>query len=70
MKSKANRATLVDYIDRFERSACDRFFFVCHSPTGDLSADEVRNHHIWTGDQLADAAVKVGLFDWLVETSA
>ena len=70
VKSKANRATLVDYIDRFERSACDRFFLVCHSPTGDLSADEVRNHHIWTGDQLADAAVKVGLFDWLVETSA
>ena len=69
VKSKANRRTLADYLGRFEQSGCDRFFFVCHSPTGEFLSDGIRNHHIWTGDRLADATVKVGLFDWLVETS-
>ena len=71
IKSKAAQAVLDDYIGRFRRSGTyDRMFFICHSPTGTLSVDDTAGIHIWAGDRLADAAVKVGLFDWLTERSA
>ena len=70
VKSKAGQAVLDDYAGRFRRSgAYDRMFFVCHSPTSALSVDAGAGVPIWTGDQLADAAVKAGLFDWLTERS-
>jgi hypothetical protein len=70
VKSKARQAVLDDYIDRFRSSGIfDRMFFVCHTPEGQLSADDAASVHIWTGERLADAAVKAGLFDWLIEQS-
>ncbi len=71
VKSKAGQAVLDDYIGRFRRSGTyDRMFFVCHSPAGTLSVDDTAGVHIWAGDRLADASVKAGLFDWLVERAA
>lgn len=71
VKSKAAQAVLDDYIGRYRRNGTyDRMFFVCHSPTGNLSLDDPAGVHIWAGDRLADAAVKSGLFDWLAERSA
>jgi len=59
---------LDDYVERYRRSgAYQRLFFVCHSPKGALDAGDGEGLHIWAGDRLADAAVKAGLFDWLVE---
>jgi len=70
VKSKAGQSVLDDYIGRFQRSETyDRMFFVCHSPKGALSVDDDASLHVWTGDRLADAAVKAGLFDWLIERS-
>lgn len=68
VKSKASQAVLDDYVDRFVKSeAYDRMFFVCYSPKGPLSIDDRDNLHVWAGDRLANAAVKAGLFDWLIE---
>lgn len=71
VKSKAGPSVLRDYIDRFRRNGIhDRMFFVCHSPTGAFPAVNESGLHVWAGDRLADAAVKAGLFDWLVERAA
>ena len=71
VKSKASQAVLDDYVDRFMRSEVyDRMFFVCHSPKGPLSIDDREKLHVSAGDRLANASVKAGLFDWLIERSA
>ena len=71
VKSRAGQAVLNDYVDRFRRSGKhDHMFFVCHSPKGPLNVDDGEKLHIWAGDRLADAAVRAGLFDWLMERSA
>ena len=71
VKSKAGPSVLQDYIDRFRRSGdYEHFFFVCHSPKGALSTEGDSRLHVWAGDRLADAAVKAGLFDWLVDRAA
>ena len=68
VKSKASQAVLDDYLDRFRRDgSCQRFFFICHSPKGALSTAEDDRLQIWVGERLADAAVKAGLYDWLIE---
>lgn len=69
VKSQASQAVLDDYLARFRSSGFDRFFFVCHSAKGSLSLPDERNLHLFEGPRLADAAVKNGLFDWLVERS-
>ncbi len=70
VKSKAGQSVLDDYIGRFRRSETyDRMFFVCHTPKGALSVNDDPSLHVWAGDRLADAAVKAGLFDWLIERS-
>ena len=68
VKSRASQAVLDDHIERYRRSGAARTFFVCHSPDGVLSsaADDARVH-VWTGDRLAELAVKSGLYDWLIE---
>lgn len=71
VKSHAGQRVLDDYIGRFRRSgAYDRMFFVCHSPRGVLTTNSDTRLHIWAGERLADAAVREGLFDWLVERTA
>lgn len=69
VKSRAGQGTVDDYLQRFRDSGCDRLFFVCHSPQGVLTMPEEKNLHLFTGKALAMAAVKNGLFDWLIERS-
>jgi len=70
VKSTARQAVLDDYIERFRSNgAFDRMFFVCHSPRGALTANGDARVHVWSGEPLADAAIRAGLFDWLVEQS-
>lgn len=70
VKSRASQTVLEDYIDRFRRSGCDRFFFVCHSPSNSLRLPHgERNLHLLADEKLAATAVQNGLFDWLVERS-
>ncbi len=69
VKSKAGQSVLEDYLARFRRTGYDRFFFVCHSAQGTLSLPSELRLHLFEGERLADAAVKNGLFDWLIERS-
>ena len=69
VKSRASQAILGDYLGRFRASGYDRFFFACHSATGALKLPDEPGLHLFEGHALADAAVKNGLFDWLVERS-
>lgn len=69
VKSKADQAVLDDYLQRYRASGYDRFFFVCHSAKGRLSLPSEPRLHLLEGNSLADAAVKNGLFDWLLERS-
>jgi hypothetical protein len=73
VKSEAGQATLDDYLGRFQRSGYDRFFFVCHSAQGKLTLPDepqlLRRLHLFEGESMAEAAVKNGLYDWLVERS-
>jgi hypothetical protein len=69
VKSAANQSILDDYLDRFRRGGYDRFFFVCHTPQGKLTLPDEPRLHLFEGNRLADAAVKNGLYDWLIERS-
>jgi hypothetical protein len=69
VKSKADQKVLDDYLQRFRAGGYDRFFFVCHSTRGQLRLPPEPRLHLLEGQRLADAAVKNGLFDWLVERS-
>ena len=68
VKSEATQTELDDYIGRFRRGGYDRFFFVCHSGES-LTIPREPRLHLFQGEYLADAAVKNGLYDWLVERS-
>ena len=50
----------------FASSGLPRTFFVCHSPDGALSVGQTAGVHLWTGNHLAEVAVKSGLF-WLMD---
>lgn len=66
VKSSAGQAQFDDYRDRFERDGgADRLFFVCHTETGSMSDPEEPHFHVWTGDRIAEVAIKTGLSDWL-----
>ena len=67
VKSRATQAVLNDHIAHFAASGLDRSFFVCHSPQGSLSVGARTNVHLWTGERLAELAVRSGLFDWLID---
>lgn len=69
VKSRAGQGEVDDYLNRFRNSGYDRFFFVCHSPKGKLSLPAEGGLHLLEGEKLAEAAVKNGLFDWLIERS-
>jgi hypothetical protein len=69
VKSVAGQRELDAYLEKFGRGSWDRMFFVCHTPRGRLRARK-RNVHVWTGDALASAAVRAGLFDWIIQKIA
>jgi hypothetical protein len=72
VKSEADQTTLDDYIKRTDEAGqFDRFFFVCHSPKGNLQAPASRDDiHLWTGRGLAEAIMGTGLHDWVLERIA
>jgi len=70
VKSAADQQLLDNCVAAFEASTqANRFFFVCHSPRGNLSLAprEARPVHLWTSETLAAAAVDQGLTNWLME---
>jgi hypothetical protein len=69
VKSDASQKTLEDYVASTDAAGqFSRFFFVCHSPIGKLAAPEGRdNVHVWTGKKLAEAVLRTGLHDWVLE---
>jgi hypothetical protein len=70
VKSAADQRVLDKCVEAFETSAqASRFFFVCHSPRGNLSLapSEARRVHLWTSATLAAAVVDQGLTNWLIE---
>ncbi len=68
VKSASDQKVLDDYIDRFEADGSyDRFFFLCHSPKGQLDARGRKHVHVWIGEALADAAINAWLVDWLLQ---
>jgi hypothetical protein len=72
VKSTANQRTLDQYIARIdEADRFDRFFFVCHSPEGELVAPSGRSDiHVWAGRELAATVLRLGLQDWVFERIA
>jgi hypothetical protein len=69
VKSSASQKTLDQYVSRVDDAErFDRFFFVCHSPEGDLVAPSDRSDvHLWTGRELASTILRLGLQDWVFE---
>ncbi len=67
VKSRAGQTILDEHMTYFATSGLPRTFFVCHSPDGVLSTGGAAGVHLWTGDYLADIAVKSGLFEWLMD---
>jgi hypothetical protein len=69
VKSQADQRTLDDYIRRTdEAEQFSRFFFVCHSPRGQLRLPEDRNNvHLYQGSELSEAVLRTGLQDWVFE---
>jgi hypothetical protein len=69
VKSEANQATLNDYISRIDETGqFKRFFFVCHSPMGALQPPPGRDDvYVWKGRELAEAVMRTGLHDWVLE---
>ncbi|RXH41895.1 hypothetical protein [Bradyrhizobium zhanjiangense] len=72
VKSAANQKTLDAYIRRTDAAEqFDRFFFICHSPKGALSApDDRADIHVWTGRELGATIMRLGLHDWVMERLA
>ena len=66
VKSRAGQAVLDDYIARADANACDRLFFLCHSPEGTLDADGRADVYVWTGRTLAEKVVAAGLAAWVI----
>ena len=67
IKSSANQAALDDYVGRFQRDgSASHFFFVCHSPKGELNIPDRRAElHLLTGKILAEKVLQSGLLEWL-----
>ncbi|MEL7042967.1 MAG: hypothetical protein AAGL90_15715 [Pseudomonadota bacterium] len=68
VKSAADQSVLDDYAMRFADMQADTSFFICHSPRGELVAND--NMHVWTGPELAERVVHAGLVDWVLTRAA
>jgi restriction endonuclease len=69
VKSRARQNAVNDFIDRVDEiGTFDRVFFVCHHPIGTLSMPiDRRDAQLWSGDELARTALRLGLSDWIIE---
>ena len=72
VKSTASQKTVDDYVQRVDDAErFNRFFFVCHSPKGELKSPADRDDvHIWGGKELASSVIRMGLQDWVLEKVA
>ena len=66
VKSRAGQALLDDYVARSDADACDRMFFLCHSPEDALDAGGRADVHVWSGRILAGKVVAAGLTPWVI----
>jgi hypothetical protein len=67
VKSSADQATLVDYIDRFEAQS-DRYarmIFAVHDPQGLSPPTDDPRVQVWTGERIAQLVVRLGLGEWV-----
>jgi hypothetical protein len=68
VKSRSSQAEFDDYLARFERNRrFDHFFFIYHSATTPIRIRKQRQHHLWSVDRTASAAIDQGLLTWLSE---
>jgi hypothetical protein len=71
VKSTADQASLDEYIARIdEMGTYSRLFFICHTPSGNLSAGDRPDAHVWDGRAFAETVVRLGLQDWVLEKIA
>jgi hypothetical protein len=73
VKSAADQAVLDASVAAFQASPLSgRFFFVCHTARGRLTAPAgtPRPVHVWDAEALARQAVSNGLTDWLIDRAA
>ena len=68
VKSEAGQAELDRSIRSYRESDSYRWmYFLCHSPTFTPGPDYGDSVQVWTGGKLAEAAVRTGLLDWLIQ---
>jgi hypothetical protein len=69
VKSRASQSILDAFLSAADGvGTFDRLFFACHSPTTALSPPTGRSDvHIWAGADLATAAFRGGMSDWILE---
>jgi hypothetical protein len=67
IKSTATQSVLDDYVERFNarRDRYQRMIFAVHSPVGLLTKPAGEPISIWTGKEIAERVVKLGLGDWV-----
>jgi hypothetical protein len=67
VKSTATQGVLDDYVSRFnaQRDRYDRMIFAVHSPKGVLTPPTGQFVSVWTGKEIAQRVVKLGLGDWV-----
>jgi hypothetical protein len=69
VKSSATQAVLDNYVSRFNdrRDHYKRMIFAVHSPSGSLTPPPNQSISVWTGKQIAQLVVKLGLGDWVAK---
>lgn len=69
VKSVASQKILDQYVAKVDDAdRFDRFFFVCHSPEGELRPPSDRGDvYVWAGRELASGVLRLGLQDWVFE---
>ena len=72
VKSAATQNILDRYIDLVDEAGIfSRFFFICHSPKGEIAPPPDRGDvHVWSGSGLATTALRLGLTDWIIDKAS
>lgn len=68
VKSSATQKMLNDYVERFKqrRAFYARMIFAVHSSNGKLTPPaDLSAVQVWTGDRVAQLAVRLGLGEWI-----
>jgi hypothetical protein len=69
VKSRTDRAQVLDYIARWQSHGHHEFYMVYHSASEDLEdlQDRARGVYLMAIDELADRVVMAGLMQWLID---